>query len=131
MEINEEELKSCLQTLQKVIDAPAVLRENHHLRGLLVKAYKAGKRDEERAARWRQEAEDRVTQAATAMVQIQRDALSANALPPPSPIVRTLNRPESCYICKAQYTDVHFFYHLLCPACAEINFTECGPSAPT
>lgn len=120
--LTEEDLQTCLQVLQKLIDAPAVIRENERLRSLLIKAYKAGRRDEERAARWRQEAEDRATQATTAMVQIQRDALAAHTLPPPSPAIRTLNRPATCYICKAHYTDVHFFYHQLCPACAEINY---------
>lgn len=35
---------------------------------------------------------------------------------------RKLYRPQRCYICKEHYHEVHQFYHLLCPVCAEINF---------
>lgn len=67
--------------------------------------------------------EDRAIQATTGMVQIQRDAVSAAALPAPDTgKERRLNTPEICYICKKEYTLVHFFYHLLCPDCAEMNY---------
>lgn len=72
---------------------------------------------------------DREVMAQTAMVQIQRDAVSAAALPLPGEVsnesagsVRRLNQPENCYICKEPYTEVHFFYHLLCPRCATYNY---------
>ena len=57
------------------------------------------------------------------MVQIQRDAVSPTAIPADTTETkRVLNQPESCYICKAAYTEVHFFYHLLCPECAAFNY---------
>jgi len=31
---------------------------------------------------------------------------------------------QKCYICKTEYKKVHFFYHLLCPACADINYAK-------
>ncbi|MER6445963.1 SDR family NAD(P)-dependent oxidoreductase [Streptomyces venezuelae] len=34
---------------------------------------------------------------------------------------RLLNRPQRCYVCKTHYRQVHDFYHLLCPACADEN----------
>ncbi len=59
------------------------------------------------------------------MVQLQRDALPPSLLtvePPPGFTARTLNQPENCYVCKENYTQVHFFYHLLCPTCAAFNY---------
>jgi hypothetical protein len=35
-----------------------------------------------------------------------------------------LERPRSCYICKARFRELHFFYDQLCPACAELNYTK-------
>lgn len=35
-----------------------------------------------------------------------------------------LARYQKCYICKTPYKKVHFFYHQLCPACAEFNYTR-------
>lgn len=35
-----------------------------------------------------------------------------------------LVRPRNCYICKTEYTKVHFFYDALCPPCAELNYAK-------
>jgi NAD(P)-dependent dehydrogenase (short-subunit alcohol dehydrogenase family) len=37
------------------------------------------------------------------------------------PVVGTLHRARSCYICKSRYREVDAFYHQLCPACALEN----------
>jgi NAD(P)-dependent dehydrogenase (short-subunit alcohol dehydrogenase family) len=116
-------MELCLSLLQRIADYPASVRRNDRFKGLISKVYKESKRDDQRAERWRKQQEDRVAMATTSMVQIQRDALPLAALPAPDHgVVRTLHNAESCYICKAQYTEVHFFYHLLCPKCAEFNY---------
>src|SRR5579871_1265859 len=123
MEMPPEEMEICLQVLQKIADKPGLIRRDDRFKGLISKIYKESKRDDQREERWRRRVEDRALMAHTAMVQIQRDALPVAALPPPSlPTGRKLNTPEACYICKKAYTDVHFFYHLLCPKCAEFNY---------
>ncbi len=123
MEMPPEDMELCLQLLQRIADTPGIVRCNDRFKGLISKIYKESKRDDQREERWRQRMEDRATQATTAMVQIQRDAVSVAALPPPeSSRSTTLNRPQTCYICKADYTEVHFFYHLLCPTCAEFSY---------
>ncbi|MEO8809305.1 MAG: SDR family oxidoreductase [Rhodanobacter sp.] len=37
--------------------------------------------------------------------------------------------PKHCYVCKRKYTDLHFFYDQLCPACAAFNFAKRGELA--
>jgi NAD(P)-dependent dehydrogenase (short-subunit alcohol dehydrogenase family) len=32
--------------------------------------------------------------------------------------------PQHCYVCKQKYSEIHFFYDQLCPACAELNFSK-------
>ena len=32
--------------------------------------------------------------------------------------------PRACYICKAAFTKVHFFYDAMCPSCAEFNYAK-------
>ncbi len=123
MIIPTEDMDTCLQVLQQIADAHGTVPRNDRFNSLVAKVYREGKRHDRNAERRRQEAQDRALMAATAMVQIQRDALPAAALPPPSlPAGRTLNQPECCYVCKQDYTEVHFFYHLLCPSCAAFNF---------
>lgn len=35
-----------------------------------------------------------------------------------------LVNPRDCYICKADYTRLHFFYDAMCPSCAEFNYAK-------
>ena len=37
---------------------------------------------------------------------------------------KELLNPISCYICKKPYVRLHFFYHQLCPDCAEFNYSK-------
>jgi NAD(P)-dependent dehydrogenase (short-subunit alcohol dehydrogenase family) len=37
---------------------------------------------------------------------------------------RVLNSPRNCYICKAEYVHLHFFYDAMCPKCAEFNYKK-------
>lgn len=121
MDISPEELDACLRVLQKMADSGGRIRRSERFNSLISKVYREGKRHDLQAERRRQQTEDRAVQATTSMVQIQRDAPPALPLPDTAPI-RVLNQPECCYICKADYTEVHFFYHLLCPKCAAFNY---------
>jgi NAD(P)-dependent dehydrogenase (short-subunit alcohol dehydrogenase family) len=40
------------------------------------------------------------------------------------PDFREVAEPLNCYICKQDYSRVHFFYDQLCPACAELNYRK-------
>jgi NAD(P)-dependent dehydrogenase (short-subunit alcohol dehydrogenase family) len=35
-----------------------------------------------------------------------------------------LINPRSCYVCKEEFTRVHFFYDSMCPKCAEFNYAK-------
>ncbi|MGC2062870.1 MAG: SDR family oxidoreductase [Thermodesulfovibrionales bacterium] len=36
----------------------------------------------------------------------------------------TLNSPRNCYICKEEFTDLHFFYDTLCSKCGDLNYRK-------
>ena len=44
--------------------------------------------------------------------------VSLPATPPP------LQNPRACYTCKVRFTQLHFFYDQLCPACAQLNYKK-------
>jgi len=46
------------------------------------------------------------------------DVLSLPTTPPP------LQTPRACYTCKVRFTQLHFFYDQLCPACAQLNYKK-------
>jgi NAD(P)-dependent dehydrogenase (short-subunit alcohol dehydrogenase family) len=37
---------------------------------------------------------------------------------------RILNSPRNCYVCKTEFTRLHFFYDSMCPSCAEFNYQK-------
>ena len=37
---------------------------------------------------------------------------------------RRLTKPQSCYICKADYVDLHHHYDSMCPPCATLNWVK-------
>ncbi|MEO5590216.1 MAG: SDR family oxidoreductase, partial [Gemmatimonadaceae bacterium] len=45
------------------------------------------------------------------------------------PVIREVNEPRNCYVCKQDYTAIHHFYDHLCPTCAEFNFAKRTESA--
>ena len=122
MEIPPEELEICLRVLQQVASAHGTIRRSDRFNSLVAKVYREGKRLDLNTEKQRVRDADRLTVSTTGMVQLQREALSPIALPPPASAPRVLHQPETCYVCKTGYTEVHFFYHLLCPACAAYNY---------
>ncbi len=58
----------------------------------------------------------------TAPLQIHADAPGKKAL--------ELIKPRACYICKAEFTRVHFFYDSMCPRCAEFNYAKRFQTVP-
>jgi len=43
---------------------------------------------------------------------------------------RELSSPRNCYVCKAEFTLLHFFYDSMCPPCAEFNYQKRFQRAP-
>lgn len=35
-----------------------------------------------------------------------------------------LKSPRNCYVCKTEFTSLHFFYDSMCPTCAEFNYQK-------
>jgi NAD(P)-dependent dehydrogenase (short-subunit alcohol dehydrogenase family) len=89
----------------------------------LVKALRA-------ARRRRIEARDRALLART---EIREARESEVFVPPPRRLTaktqvrqppREVLNPRSCYVCKAEYRRLHFFYDAMCPGCADLNYEK-------
>ncbi len=122
--LSPEELDQCIELLQRLCDSYRSMEPDDRLRGLIRKLYREGSRgtrEHRREVRQQQRQEDRALLADTELVKHQRDTEAPKALPGPSP-KRHLHEPENCYVCKTDYTEVHFFYHFLCPQCAAFNY---------
>jgi NAD(P)-dependent dehydrogenase (short-subunit alcohol dehydrogenase family) len=45
------------------------------------------------------------------------------------PVGRASIQPQHCYVCKQNYTAIHFFYDQLCPECATFNYMKRSETA--
>ena len=41
-----------------------------------------------------------------------------------------LKKPKTCYVCKTEFTRLHFFYDAMCPPCADLNYAKRFQTAP-
>ncbi|AKQ68879.1 L-fuco-beta-pyranose dehydrogenase [Myxococcus hansupus] len=86
---------------------------------------KALRRDKKKTKR----EHDRIVRATTEIRTLRRSAVfTVPALPPPPPTEagpeRILEQPRRCYVCKAEYRKLHFFYDAMCIECADFNYAK-------
>lgn len=128
--ISPEELATCTKVLQAISDDPDLLPEGMPtLLSLIAKIYKSARKKRRQGEKLNRKDHMRVMQEATLRCQAEPlDEMNlANCKPIIADATQTAQRlPKAvrCYICQAQYQDLHFFYHRLCPACATYNYMK-------
>ena len=99
------------------------------------KAFRRKEKEEKRSADEELLASTQIRQLRAAAVFPTPSPLLAGAkavegeLPEPSARVedagaRRLREPRKCYVCKTEFSEVHFFYDQLCGPCAELNWAK-------
>jgi NAD(P)-dependent dehydrogenase (short-subunit alcohol dehydrogenase family) len=140
--ISEQELKSCLTTLAALATDPSLLANlNEADRIHLLKAAGQLTRPHRSELRLRQKAihlaqrkhlvqTDRDARSRTGIREARKTpvyvaptqiAFSASA-EPTSP--GELKTPRNCYVCKAEFTRLHFFYDSMCNSCGDLNYQK-------
>jgi len=115
MSFTPDELATCLHVLQRIADDPALADGHERLKALVAKVHSRGRK----ALKRRRHAADR--RADRAAAECTGIVAGPTALAPTAPDPRAYRRAKNCYVCKAPYTAIHAFYHLLCPTCAALN----------
>ena len=71
---------------------------------------------------------DREARAQTAIRVAREDAVFAAPLQLPAEANRDdgpeLSKPRHCYVCKTEFTRLHFFYDAMCKACGDFNYAK-------
>src|SRR3989338_4690293 len=148
MKYSEEEIQACIALLEDLVAHSielAHLSDEQRI-ALLTAAgqisrpdreeIRKRKRDRIRLKRQRIDDHQRSTRAATGI----RSAREAAVFTAPAQIIDAsahghsqdlqLLYPRDCYICKREFTRVHFFYDALCPDCALFNYSKRFQTAP-
>ncbi|MFD7549631.1 SDR family NAD(P)-dependent oxidoreductase [Streptomyces sp. NPDC059578] len=123
--IDPERLAVCLSVLEELdeldVDHPDAITVRRATAGIY-RTVKQRRRQERRAAKT---AHDKTVTEATATGSAERiDDETQGILPSGSAsgeLAGILQRPRSCYTCKARYVEVDAFYHQLCRDCAATN----------
>ena len=119
MALPPDDLATCLRVLQAIADDPSQISDHHRLKTLIAKINRQGRKLERRSERAAHQRHDReLTESTGIVAQTQ----PASALP--APAGQTLAIARRCYICKQPFTELHFFYHQLCPDCAGLNYAK-------
>jgi NAD(P)-dependent dehydrogenase (short-subunit alcohol dehydrogenase family) len=119
MNFTPDELATCLKVLQHVADDPAMMDDHERFKALVAKVHSRGRKSLKRRLRANDRQADRASAEQTGVVagaSVRPARTLAEAAAP-----RAYRRPKDCYVCKMPFTEVHSFYHRLCPNCAEQN----------
>jgi len=118
MNIPPEKLEICLQVLQQISDNPSLIDHQARFKTLIAKIHKNGRKGIRKTNQQQKKAADEHLKSQAAIVQNQIQKPNSEC------IIGQINQPINCYICKKPYTEIHSFYHLLCPQCAQFNYEK-------
>ncbi len=128
--VKDRTMLSAMPREQRVALLMAAGRLSRPHRHEVVKLAKAFRKTQKRTAN----DEDRAARGTTEIRAARRAEVYAAPLElPPAHApdeVRELNTPRNCYVCKAEYTRLHFFYDAMCGECAELNYRKRFQTAP-
>ena len=122
--ITPEERTLCAAILQRIADDPSIIQDDERLKALIAKIHRTGKKGERVGHQQVRRSEDKAVKQATVMVQRDLEQKPLAAASGAFGSVGNLHRPLRCYRCKQSFTQVHFFYHWLCPDCATLCYAK-------
>ncbi len=144
---SQEAIAKCIDLLQDIVahsdelahltvdQRIALLKAAGHISRPDREEIRKRKKDREQLKHQRRSSHERKVRASTGI----RSAREASVFTAPLqisdqskafPKEMELMRPQACYVCKAEYTKVHFFYDSMCPACSELNYAKRFQTAP-
>ncbi len=147
MGMNNEEIAQCISLLDDLAKDPgrfATLPEGQRIAllkaaGELSRPARAEAKKRTKAAKKARSLalleNDRRARNTTGIRSARRDATfkappRIESDPPRTEHGRTIHAPRNCYVCKEEYTDLHFFYDTLCKKCGDLNYRKRFQTAP-
>lgn len=133
---NIEEWESCIKVLRALAKDPYSSPDTQIVKGLITKIYKKVRKDNKKIIEQQTREADNALLESTIIKNLpenrlpeltveKQDVNNTNLFnETESNSVSILRKTINCYICKQKFNKVHFFYHLLCPECADYNYLK-------
>lgn len=120
---SEQEWQACLKVLNSLKDNPFENPDNLQFKTLITSIYKQAKKQNKQELHTGKKAADAALLNSTTIVTNAREITTQFAhTESENTQIQQLQKPRTCYSCGEVFTQLHFFYHMLCPACAAINY---------
>ena len=140
--ITRDEIQNCISVLENLIqDSEQLMDLTEEQRiSLLAAAGRLSRPDREELKKRRKDKQKRKRKEATEQERAARAATgirrarTEKVFQAPEQLTsgkkdiareeKVLKSPRNCYICKAEFVQLHFFYDALCPKCADFNYNK-------
>jgi len=114
-----------VEVLRQLVETPDAAIDREEVERLVAKIYKKARKERRKRSALDRSDHDRKLVMQTGRVRQDRWTGGSHDEQGDSQEFRPLKaRSRDCYICKQSYREVHHFYHMLCPACAQLNFAK-------
>jgi NAD(P)-dependent dehydrogenase (short-subunit alcohol dehydrogenase family) len=139
-DVSKEDLTHCTQLLERIADDLTILTqlsEEERIRlvvaaGRVIRPERAQVKKLRRAnIRDRKEEQRSLDRTARAETTIRKLRMDSVYVAPPRLLLaeeagtaQELLHPKACYVCKAEFRQVHPFYDSMCPPCAALNYDK-------
>lgn len=148
MQHSSDEIENCISMLESLIKDPGLFA---HLPEAQRIALLKATGEISRPDRAERKKRNRLANKAQSLAALEKDRRARNttgirtarvdevftapaqiALGPSRPENRgdTLNSPRNCYVCKEEFTTLHFFYDSMCNTCGDLNYRKRFQTAP-
>lgn len=144
--LDEEAIDKCIALLENLTDdSAAFIQMTEHQRIALLKAAGRFSRPNREEDRKRQKEARKAKQKATVELDRAARAITGIRAARETPVFKApqqitmgksatqepeLESPRNCYVCKAPFKKLHFFYDAMCPDCAAFNYAKRFQTAP-
>lgn len=120
----EDEWNACLKVLYALKENPFENPDNEQLKTLISSIHKKAKKELRKDSYQQKKEEDETSLKATTIIKNTENkiSLSDHTNIDTNKNYTLLNIPRHCYACNLSYNQLHFFYHKLCPACADFHY---------
>jgi NAD(P)-dependent dehydrogenase (short-subunit alcohol dehydrogenase family) len=119
----QQEWAICLKVLTALKDNPLENPDNQSFKTLITAIHKKAKKEINKTSAENHQKDDfSKRQQTTIVANAQANKTFYVHQPTPKMPYADLNGTQICYVCQQNYTKLHFFYHRLCPDCAELNY---------